>query len=506
MRTKLAAGDVEGAVRDTEDGKVLALLGVPYGAPEGDGLRFRRAHLHEGWAGTRSAMSPGAVSPQDPARVGSARVSEVGALNLNVWRPVGASGPLPVLVWIHGGAHMYGSNAHPLCDGGRLAAAHDMIVVAPNYRLGALGHLRLDHLLGDDFADAGNLALHDVMLALSWIHANATALGADDQRVTIMGQSSGGAVVDALLSTETAGSLFRGVIAQSSLAERVHLPQEAADATAQLLDELRLNDRDAGALLALPAEEIIAAQVAITHRRRTERRLPWILFQPMVDGRLLPSIPLRAIAEGAGSEVDLLAGTNLNEGSGEVDLRSTDEHLAGRELERLLQERYPGTEAGTYKAAMGGAASDVVALESLYSDLLYRQPTNRLLSARRAASGAGRTYSYLFRWSRPDTDAWARRAGHSLELPFIFRHVDDSEAAAAEVGSNPPLTLMHSMSKAWAGFVHEGRPTLPRGRPWPEYGEARRTAVLDEEIVTTEDPLAGLRILAEEHELAPVAT
>ena len=74
------------------------------------------------------ATTPGPVVPQDPdvfrAMLGMPADpwSEAGSLTANVWAPAGAEG-LPVMVWVHGGGYVGGSNSSPRTDGARLAAA-----------------------------------------------------------------------------------------------------------------------------------------------------------------------------------------------------------------------------------------------------------------------------------------------------------------------------------------------------------------------------------------------
>src|SRR3546814_10780235 len=46
---------------------------------------------------------------------------------------------LPVMVWIHGGAHVIGSGTFPAFDGTAFAR-QGVILVTINYRLGALGY------------------------------------------------------------------------------------------------------------------------------------------------------------------------------------------------------------------------------------------------------------------------------------------------------------------------------------------------------------------------------
>ena len=70
----------------------------------------------------------------------------------------------PVLVFIHGGALLFGSAVDQKSfDGSFLASMGDLIVVTINYRLGILGFLFNGHSIG------GNLGLWDQRLALFWV-------------------------------------------------------------------------------------------------------------------------------------------------------------------------------------------------------------------------------------------------------------------------------------------------------------------------------------------------
>ena len=58
-------------------------------------------------------------------------------LTLNVWRPATASSaPLPVMVWIYGGALVHGGTSLYLAEA---LARRGVIVVSMNYRMGRLG-------------------------------------------------------------------------------------------------------------------------------------------------------------------------------------------------------------------------------------------------------------------------------------------------------------------------------------------------------------------------------
>ena len=67
----------------------------------------------------------------------------------------------PVMFWIYGGALSMGS-----INGffGGLLAAHDIVFVAANYRVGALGFLYTT-----DSTTPGNVGFYDQSLAMEWV-------------------------------------------------------------------------------------------------------------------------------------------------------------------------------------------------------------------------------------------------------------------------------------------------------------------------------------------------
>ena len=135
-------------------------------------------------------------------------------LYLNVWSPnVSAATdkqPLPVMVWIFGGAFQTGSIDLDLYDGRAVAAVGNVVVVTFNYRTGLLG------LFYSGTEDApGNVALHDQRLALQWVHNHIDKFGGDPNAVTIFGESAGSISVGIHLLSSLSGSLFNRAILQS---------------------------------------------------------------------------------------------------------------------------------------------------------------------------------------------------------------------------------------------------------------------------------------------------
>ncbi|HEX7824625.1 MAG TPA: carboxylesterase family protein, partial [Mycobacterium sp.] len=157
-----------GRLRGTTEGGVNVWRGVAYAEqPVGD-RRFLAPAPPQSWHGVRDAVEHGPLPPQTKSFVGGGRDDPKGrdeaCLTLTVWSP-DTSGSLPVMVWIPGGAFVFGAGQFQLYNGSRLAANGNVVVVNVTYRIGVFGGFELSDL-GDGFDD--NLALRDQMAALRW--------------------------------------------------------------------------------------------------------------------------------------------------------------------------------------------------------------------------------------------------------------------------------------------------------------------------------------------------
>ncbi|MDR7158103.1 carboxylesterase family protein [Arthrobacter sp. BE255] len=495
----------QGTVRGTAlkiDGRTAhAFLGVPYA----ESPRFRPPVPVTPWDGVRDCTAPGAMAPQNPdpftppSDTFADLWDEDSCLNLNIWTPAPDGARRPVMVWIHGGAYVGGSNNGAMHDGGPLASAADVVVVAVNYRLGAFGFLHLPELLGPEYADSSNVALLDLLEALRWVSRNIAAFGGDPGNVTVFGESAGAAAIGTMLGMPASEGLFRRAIMQSGTAERYRTADESAAVAAEFLRLCGLDAARAGELLALPAGRLLAAQKALAEAEAGRSFSVPLPFQPTVGTPSLPEPPLDAVRNGRNSAVDLMAGTNLNEGSFAVEMRpaypSDPPRLEDR-VELLLaacfadpaaaREHYADALADALGAQPGGKQL----LEACLADQLYRQPSNRLLDAR--ASSSGTNFSYLFTWPSPALDG-KLGACHALEIPFVFRQLDCREARFL-VGTEAPAELSAMMGAAWSAFARAGEPAaagLPR---WPSYAaQSRETMVLDIQPRIEADPRSALR-------------
>lgn len=180
-------------------------------------------------------------------------------LYLNIWTPsLDSSARLPVMVWIHGGAYIFGVGGMPIYDGTPLALK-GAVVVNFNYRLGRLGFFAHPALTKENPGGLANFGLLDQIAALQWVRENIASFGGDPGNVTIFGQSAGGKSVLALMASPLARGLFQKAIAMSSYALPDTPMVKALETGAKVADAVGLRSANATAaeLRALPAENFV---------------------------------------------------------------------------------------------------------------------------------------------------------------------------------------------------------------------------------------------------------
>ena len=503
------SGVLVGSKVDTDHGPVHRFAGVPFGvAPVGPG-RFRRAEPAPPWTAERAASSFGPSplqsvgGPYSGLVPGMAVVAvDEDCLTLNLWRPAhSADEPLPVMVWMYGGAFVTGGGALATYDGARLCAEQDVIVVTVNYRVGALGFLDLRSLPGGDTTDA-NCGLRDQLLALAWVQRHISQFGGDPTRVTVFGESAGAGAIMHLLTTDGIESLVRRAIVQSpgiDFTQTAELSATVARAFAS-----RAGVATVAELRALSPARVIEVQEAVAAELLFD--VGTMVFHPVVDGDVVPATPSVAIARGAASGVDLLMGYTADEMRLFPDPRADDLDEPGlsawvRSYLTFRMGRDPGAGAAgalvrQYVDTMAGTSrtkgSDHWA--AIQTDGIMRQPVLRVADSR----GAAPTFVYQFDWRarRSDRDLGAF---HAIELPFVF-DAFDVDGWDAFVGVDPGgRNLGRAIRSAWASFAATGDPCGrdPAGGDlgrWPAFDvESRSTMVFDDVSRVQQDPLARER-------------
>lgn len=455
-----ASGRVRGR---RPDRGVVRVLGIPYAEPPFGADRFREPRPRRPWPGIRDCVDHGPVPPQSAELPGAPRWSpgDEDVLTLNVWTPEREQGvaerPLPVLVWIHGGAYTFGSGAQPDFDGAALVRA-GLVVVTLNYRLGfeGFGHVPAD---GAD-ACPPNRGLLDQIAALEWVRDNIAAFGGAPDNVTVAGQSAGATSVACLMTMDRARGLFRRAIAHSAVGP-VFAPELAAHLTRQVAAAAGAPATRAG-LTALSAQALVQASDAVVDGYRQDPsagRLSWdpVVFGPVADGRLLRAEPLELIAAGAAPDIDLLVCHTTQEYWLLAAVGSCTEVTTEEELARFTKDfGLPDSLPAGYRRLVPDAGVRDIQL-ALYGDRSFGEYSNRLADAQVRAGG--RTFLSRFARQRggsePGVFAW-----HCADVPFAFGNPDE-ESVRFLIGGPPTpddRRLSARMVAAWAGFAASGDP------------------------------------------------
>lgn len=465
-----------GRVRGHLENGIAVFRGIPFAKPPLGPRRFQAPVPADPWDGIRDALEFGPSAPQAPMLGAPAdeAAQPVGApppppedtgewLTVNVWTPdaVPSAATLPVLVWIYGGAYLFGSSSEPRYDGGRFARA-GAVFVSCNYRLGMEGFAQIP-------GAPANRGLLDAVAALRWVRENIERFGGDPANVTVFGESAGAGVIASMLAMDSAKGLFRRAIAQS-VPGTFFTPELAADITKAVADEAGLA-ATYGALSEADPMRLVGAQMAVTARLKEFTRWGGIKltvtpFSPVIDGEVLPRSPWRALLAGAASDVDLLTGHNRDEYRLFIAMAGQLGNVTEAEAAEALASFAPAPDgpAGYRKAFPD--ADPTAMYELIFSDWLFRMPTLHLAQSH-AASG-GTTYLYELRAQAPNGPFGAC---HGLDVPLVFGAMNEGMGAML-TGGDPPaafVALGDLMRREWLTFATGGDPG------WSAYGTEHRT-------------------------------
>jgi carboxylesterase type B len=469
-----------GQLRGSADGGVHRFLGVPYAAPASGANRLRPPQPVQPWTDVRDATRYGAAPfplapPESAGTEWDTGLAGEDCLNLNIWTPDPGGSGLPVMVWIQGGAFEIGSTA---AYDGRNFARDGVVCVVINWRVGADGFLDL----GDGQANVGLL---DQVAALEWVRGNIAAFGGDPGNVTVFGQSAGAMSIGVLLSMPRAEGLFRRAILQSGAAHHA-IPTGTAQRIGGFLAGKLGVPPTREALAAVPAQQFLAAQAELKAdlfadpdpaRWGQEVLSSSMLWQPTVDGDVIPRRPIERIAAGAGSTVDVMVGTNTEDWklflaiTGVISKVSEQDLVESRSVDGFPPIGAYGLPAGTayreYRAHYPDSSPGDV-LAAVETDWWVRLPAIRLADARATSATSARTFMYEFAWPAPGLGAV-----HAVEVPFVFGTLDKhSRLFGPLLGADPPQELADAMHAAWVSFAATGDPG------WPDYDLERRATML----------------------------
>ncbi|XP_048339076.1 acetylcholinesterase-like [Sphaerodactylus townsendi] len=481
-------GAVQGKYLLAGSRSITAYLGIPYAEPPVGKLRFQKPVPHKPWSHILEATNFGNSCPQ--RLILGTPDEEMWSINtplsedclfLNVWVPhPRPSTPAAVLVWIHGGAFVVGTTAHVIYDGAFLAATENVIVVSMNYRLGALGFLSLPP------AAPGNMGLLDQQLALRWVRENVAAFGGDPTRITIFGESAGGASVHYHLLSPGSQPLFDRAVLQSGTAILPSTwlnPEEAKRNALDLAQVMGCTEDEGSAIVNClqekPLEEFQTSMSSIMDPKIV-LNLP---FVPTTDGDFLPDDPQKLVESRRFHAKPIMIGTTSDEGSILVYyaaplLNTSNECLLTWEklLEGLKLIIHNGTDdvihsiARRYsEAEPEGPEQYRSALSLFWGDYSFVSPANEV--ATETAKTGSPVYAYIFT-HRSVGSVWPEWMGsfHGSEVAYLFGTLT-LLPGTNETHTEAELALIPQVMRYWAEFARSGNPTPSEvgEAKWPLY-------------------------------------
>ncbi len=438
-----------GLLKGVEEAGVVVFRGIPYAAPPLGRLRWRAPQPAVAWKGVRVAdrFGPICMQPVSPEPWTDSQPMSEDCLYLNVFRPTGNTQHLPVLFWIPGGGLLTGSGSRPEYDGKALARK-GVIVVTINYRLGRFGFFAHPELSKEN-ADGGrlfNYGLMDEIAALNWVKNNIAHFGGDHAKVTIFGESAGGASVDMLMIAPDARGLFASAIAQSGYGRgsfpRLATVSADGDAPAESIGtniarKLGMPDASLEALRAVAPERIIAiAEPDEEH-----------IFA--VDGKTITSDLWPAFARNDEAPVPFIIGSN----SFEMGALPADSQRPW--AEKIVPPARWDELTPYYE--------NVVDRDHLIlSDLFYTSQA-RALAQRHAANGHP-TYVYRFDVPTRSEKGTLPGAEHASEIPYVF-----GNSLSYDKMSTNERRVSAEMMAYWINMARKRDPNGPGLPAWQHY-------------------------------------
>ena len=373
------------------------------------------------------------------------------------------------MVWIHGGAFVFGSGAQGEYTGAPFTK-QGVILVSINYRLGRLGFFAFPALSKENPEEyKSNYAYMDQIAALKWVQQNISAFGGDPKNVTIFGESAGGVSVQSLLTIPAAKGLFQKAIIESGggrdgvLTGRPinkenadpHYPVSAETIGVNFAKRYKIEGTDAAALAKLRA--LSATEIVDDGQETAGPGGPPTYSGPILDGRLVVETAESAYKAGRAPRVPIIIGSN----SAEVPAGFVN---AGSKEELVSQF---GNVKDEFTAAYDadGKTEFAKMLTLVNTDKVWAEPAR--FTAKAFDAKGTPAYVYLFSYV---ADSMRQRmrygASHASEIAYVFDNLRGRNAANVTPRDQEVAKMM---SAYWANFARTGDPNgngLPK---WPVF-------------------------------------
>ena len=473
-----------GKVQGYERNGMIEFLGIPYAeAPVGP-LRLKRSVPRKPWQGVFDAKEYGSA----PIQLNNGVVmGDEDCLTVNVQRPL-TGDRLPVFVWIYGGGYNTGYSSDDMYRG-EAFVKDGILFVSFNYRTNVLGFYDFTTYSGCEDLDS-NCGLSDQILALNWIHDNVEAFGGDPDRITIGGESAGGASVVNMLACPGVKGTFQQAIVESGLPNCMMTHQTARENVDLFLEGMRWTEKDLQRLrtddprMFLYGNEYVAAK----HQYKN----PGMFLPGPVQDDLMPVRPVDAIRGGSAAGVRVIIGTNMHEGTMFVHPENTGfpnswtmitemmeknghadalpqiigfYHPSAHDSFRLFRDSAKSMASGTPPLTGDVRQIGGDPFIRFATDYAFEMPAVKVAEAQRQYTPDVWMYRFELVTKNGLESGW--KASHAFELPSVFVKRDHPFSHFVYDGEG--LELFDEMAEQihgdWVRFITSGEPN----EDWPRY-------------------------------------
>jgi para-nitrobenzyl esterase len=450
--------------------EIRVFKGIPFAAPPVGANRWRAPQPVAKWSGVRPAAeyAPRCMQGGPGGANANAPPTSEDCLYLNVWTTAESPNDRrPVMVWLYGGGFTGGAGSEPRYAGDGLARK-GAVVVTLNYRLGSLGFFAHPDLTSETPSKtSGNYGMQDAIAALQWVQRNIAAFGGDPGNVTVFGESAGANLTGALVASPRAKGLFQRAIAQSGGYMGMAMARTGTLARAEEVGVKAMADAGIASIAdarAKPAAEVLTALRG---------------GNLVVDGHWIPEDLSLTFSKGRQNAVDLLVGSNKDEGTFFQRQGMTADRFKAQARQRfgVLTDQF----LATYKADDDAQASASY-LASFSDEAAWAM---REFAEAQAKQGNNAYVYYFTRVPPAPADRPSRGATHVAEIPYMFDNLS-SPVPWTDVDRR----LADAMSSYWVNFARSGDPNGPGLPAWPAYRDAAtgQVQVLGDTITTERLP------------------
>lgn len=511
-RVDIKNGTLEGSIMTSRKGREFAAFrGIPYALPPLKELRFEPPKPSNSWKGVRLARDDANICTQRNIYTHQEEiVGDEDCLYLNVYTPKVPSARddeqgdrFPVMIWFHGGGWLTGAG-HSEFYGPKFFMDHKVVLVTVNFRLGPLGFFSTE-----DLVCPGNQGMKDQSQSIRWVHENIAAFGGDPNRVTLFGESAGGASVNYHMISPMSKEYFHRGISQSGNVfcpwtfSRPGTAKNKAESVAKELDCPTGSSKDLiDCLRTKNANDIIGTDRLF----QVFDYCPMIPFRPVIEpdheGAFLTDDPALLMKYGRLSDIPWMTGITSQEGSlrvpglyglrnGELVKELNDNFQKIAPISLLYEETCPDSLKDEvtrkirkfYLGERQIDSSTRFELVNMYSDAWFNHAADTSVRYYLETQSSP-IYYYYFAYK--GSASFSRIFGDPTK-DYGVSHADDLQylfPVGEQLFQDTPLTeedhrMVDVLTSLWFNFANTGNPTPKVTKTLPVKWQPVRTSNLE---------------------------